>query len=127
MRASILLALASSLAVQAAYKGFNYGATFSDGTIKSQANFEAEFNSAKNLVGTSGFTSARLYTMIQSGTANTPISAIPAAINTGTTLLLGLWASAGDAVFANELVALQTAVDQYGTAFTSLIAGISVG
>lgn len=63
----------------------------------------------------------------QGGTSNTPISAIPAAIKTKTSLLLGLWASAGDAVFANELQALKSAIDQYGSDFTSLVAGISVG
>ncbi|KIW98920.1 uncharacterized protein Z519_00583 [Cladophialophora bantiana CBS 173.52] len=119
MRTSQILALAAALpSALAAYKGFNYGSTGND-----QAAFEGQFNSAKAL----GFTSARLYTMIQDGTTSTPISAIPAAIDTGTTLLLGLWASAGDADFANELAALNAAITQYGTAFTDLIAGISVG
>lgn len=127
MRSSQLLALVASTATLlpsttlAAYKGFNYGSTGRD-----QAAFEGEFNSAKNLAGSS-YTSARLYTMIQDGTTNTPISAIPAAISTSTTLLLGLWASAGDAQFQNELAALNAAIAQYGSAFTDLIAGISVG
>lgn len=122
MRTSQILALVAALpSTLAAYKGFNYGSTGRD-----QAAFEGEFNSAKNLAGSS-FTSARLYTMIQDGTTNTPISAIPAAISTGTTLLLGLWASAGDAQFANEIAALNAAIAQYGSAFTDLIAGISVG
>jgi glucan endo-1,3-beta-D-glucosidase len=120
-----LLALIPS--TLAAYKGFNYGTTFSDGSYKQDVDFENEFNSAKNLAGTNGFTSARLYTMIQGGTTSTPISAIQAAINTQTTLLLGMWASAGDTGFANELAALTTAINQYGTAFTDLIVGISVG
>ncbi|OAP62242.1 hypothetical protein AYL99_04445 [Fonsecaea erecta] len=119
MRPSQILALLAALpSTLAAYKGFNYGSSGND-----QSAFEGQFNSAKAL----GFTSARLYTMIQDGTTNTPISAIPAAIDTGTTLLLGLWASAGDADFANELAALKAAITQYGTAFTDLIAGISVG
>src|SRR5437660_104827 len=63
----------------------------------------------------------------QAGTANDPISAIPAAIKTKTSLLLGLWASAGDVAFSNELQALKTAIRTYGTDFTSLVAGISVG
>ncbi|KAK4897619.1 hypothetical protein LTR27_004765 [Elasticomyces elasticus] len=110
------------------YIGFNTGSTFTDGSAKKQSDFEAEFNRARTLQGTNGqFTSARLYTMIQGGTTNTPISAIPAAIDTQTTLLLGLWASAGQADFTNELTALTSAISQYGTAFTSLIAGISVG
>lgn len=120
MLTSTLLALAASLSTASAvvYKGFNYG---------SDADFETEFNTAKNLVGTSGFTSARLYTMIQQGTTNTPTAAIQAAINTDTALLLGLWASETQDAFNNELAALSTAISQYGSAFTNLIAGISVG
>ncbi|KAL1625110.1 hypothetical protein SLS56_007538 [Neofusicoccum ribis] len=128
MRYSTLLGLAAGLSTAAAqYKGFNYGATFTTGAAKQQADFENEFNMAKNLVGTSGFTSARLYTMIQHGTTNTPISAIQAAIDTKTTLLLGLWASAGQANFDNEVAALKAAITQYGSPFTDLIVGISVG
>ncbi|RMY10666.1 hypothetical protein D0867_08321 [Hortaea werneckii] len=129
MHISTLAAAASALAtVSAQYAGFNYGNTFTDGSFKQQSDFEAEFNKAKSLAGTNGeFTSGRLYTMIQGGTANTPISAIPAAIDTQTSLLLGLWASAGQANFDNEVIALQSAIEQYGSAFTDLIAGISVG
>ncbi|KAI5868515.1 glycoside hydrolase family 17 protein [Durotheca rogersii] len=119
-----LLTLASTAA---AIKGFNYGATFTTGAVKQQADFEAEFTAAQTLEGTSGWTSARLYTTVQGGTASDPISAIPAAIKTKTTLLLGLWASAGDESFANEIKALRAAIDQYGDAFTSLVDGISVG
>lgn len=99
-------------------KGFNYGSAGQ--TLES---FTTQFNVARNLVGTSGFTSARLYTMIQDGTTNSPISAIQAAINTKTTLLLGLFYPNID----NELAALSAAVQQYGSAFTDLIVGISVG
>jgi len=129
MHFSTLFAAAAAVATtQAQYIGFNYGSTFTDGSAKAQSDFEAEFNRAKSLQGTNGeFTSARLYTMIQGGTTDTPISAIPAAIDTQTTLLLGLWASAGQADFTNEVTALTSAITQYGSAFTSLIAGISVG
>jgi len=131
MRTSSILAVTVSLlttSATAAYKGFNYGSTFTDGSYKAQSDFEGEFNSAKHLVGPiNPFTSARLYTMIQGGTTNTPTSAIPAAISTKTTLLLGLWASAGQATITDEINALTAAISQYGTAFTDLIAGISVG
>lgn len=110
----------------AAEKGFNYGATFSDGSIKHQADFEGEFNSAKNLVGAPGFTSARLYTMIQ-GDTNGVIEAIPAAVSTQTRLLLGLWASAGSDQFNTEVQHLVDAANQYGSAFADLVTGISVG
>lgn len=122
-----ILALAGAAAAQSLSKGFNYGNVFTDGSPKQQADFEAEFNRAKTLPNASGFSSARLYTMIQGGTSNQPISAIQAAIDTQTSLLLGLWASASSDVFQNELDALRTAIEQYGTAFTDLIVGISVG
>jgi glucan endo-1,3-beta-D-glucosidase len=38
-----------------------------------------------------------------------------------------LWASAGQAAISNEIAALKTAISQHGTAFTSLVAGISIG
>ncbi len=65
--------------------------------------------------------------MIELGSTNTPISAIQAAIDTGTTLLLGLYCSGGDTNFTHETEALASAITQYGTAFTDLIVGISVG
>ncbi|RMZ82826.1 hypothetical protein DV737_g1863, partial [Chaetothyriales sp. CBS 132003] len=129
MRPSHFLAIAASLPLsQAVYKGFNYGALDLSGAVKDQAAFEGEFNSARNLQGPKvPYTSARLYTSIQGGTTNSPISAIPAAINTGTTLLLGIWASSGQTTIDYEIAAIQTAINQYGSAFTDLIAGISVG
>lgn len=67
MQLSNILALALAVAAaEAAHKGFNYGAAKSDGSSKVQADFEAEFKTAKNLPGVSGFNSARLYTMIVS-------------------------------------------------------------
>jgi glucan endo-1,3-beta-D-glucosidase len=67
MRSSLLLAFVASLSsTSAVIQGFNYGSTQSDGSYKSQSDFEAEFATAQNLVGTSGFTSARLYTTIVS-------------------------------------------------------------
>lgn len=127
MRSSGLLAFAASLATSSAvYQGFNYGATKSDGyTVRAQSDFESLFATAKNLVGASGFTSARLYTMIQGGTTNTPTSAIPAAIAQDTTLLLTLWASG--TAFTDELAALKNAISTYGTELSGRVAGISVG
>jgi glucan endo-1,3-beta-D-glucosidase len=68
MRTNTIFALAASLTstASAAYQGFNYGTTLSDGSIKTQQTFEDEFNTAKGLIGTSGWTSARLYTTIVS-------------------------------------------------------------
>ncbi|KAI1007347.1 putative glucan endo-1,3-beta-glucosidase [Podosphaera aphanis] len=129
MHSSTLLGVGVFFQVaSAAFQGFNYGATKSDGiTYRVQTDFESLFNTAKNLPGTSGFTSARLYTTVQGGTVSDPTSAIPAAIAENTSLLLGLWVSAGQDQMINEIKALKTAITQYGTPFTKLVAGISVG
>lgn len=65
MLSKTLFAIAASLSTASAvHQGFNYGATNADGSYRSQADFQAQFETAKALVGTSGFTSARLYTML---------------------------------------------------------------
>lgn len=126
--ASAYAALSAASPALAAYAGFNYGSTFTTGAAKVQSDFESEFTTAQGLItAPTVFNSARLYTMIQGGTTNSPIQAIPAAISTKTTLLLGLWCSAGDADFANEIAALKSAISTYGASFGSLVAGISVG
>jgi len=129
LTAASLVCTRFAAAAAPAYQGFNYGSTFDDNTSKQQSDFAAEFLNAQQLIGApaGGFTSARLYTTVQAGTTATPISAIPAALQTNTTLLLGLWASGGDAAFANEISALNNAIKTYGTPFLELIAGISVG
>lgn len=68
-----LLALAGS---SSAWKGFNYGATENTGACRGYETFRDQFNLAKSLDNGSGFEAARLYTMIQCGTQNDPISAI---------------------------------------------------
>ena len=129
MLTSTLVALAASLTAVSAqvYKGFNYGATNSANAPMTETDYQNEFTAAKNLVGASGFTSARLYTMIQAGTTNTPTEAIQAAVNTKTNLLLGLWGSGGQTGLDNEIAALTSAINSFGSAFTDLIVGISVG
>ena len=67
MLTTTLLALVAAVSpAMAQIKGFNSGSTFTDGSGKQQSDFQAEFAAAKALVGTSGFTSTRLYTMIVS-------------------------------------------------------------
>ena len=118
----------SAANAQNGYKGFNSGSTFTTGQNKQQIDFAWEMRAAQQLAGTDGaWTSMRLYTMIQAGTKDDPISAIPAAIETKSTLLLGLWASETADVFQNEINALKKAISQYGTAFTDRVTGISVG
>src|SRR5215471_18093867 len=85
------ISLASS---QKVYQGFNSGATLDGSKPKLQADFEHEFKTAKGLQGSPGFfNSVRLYTSIQAGSIDTPILAIPAAIATNTSILLGIWCS----------------------------------
>ncbi|KAJ4289619.1 hypothetical protein N0V90_010948 [Kalmusia sp. IMI 367209] len=130
MRFSSSLVAAAALlsSAEAAYKGFNYGAFFGNNQAKLYADFKYEFEAAKALPGTNGqFTSARLYTMIQHGTTKDVIQAVKAAIDTKTQLLLGIWTSAGQTVVSNELTALKAAISTYGTQFTDLVVGISVG
>ncbi|KAF2690526.1 glycoside hydrolase family 17 protein [Lentithecium fluviatile CBS 122367] len=130
MRFGTVFALAASVAVAAAedkYLGFNSGATTDAGKIKKQADFEQEFSTAQKLKGAPGtFSSVRLYTNIQGDTTDSPIEAIPAAIKTKTKILLGMWTSGTDNI-DNELSALSKAIEQYGSDFTDLVVGISVG
>ena len=122
LRSSISL-ICFTLAAHAALQGFNY-----DAKNQSQNDFEGKFKLAKNLPGTEGrFTSARLYTMIQDNTIDDTISAVPAALKTNISLLLGLWASAGQAQFNNELTALRKAIERYDSQLQELVIGISVG
>ncbi|KAF2443499.1 glycoside hydrolase family 17 protein [Karstenula rhodostoma CBS 690.94] len=130
MRVSSTLIAATALlsSAEAAYKGFNYGAFFGNNQAKVYNDFRYEFEAAKALPNTNGqFTSARLYTMIQHGTTKNVITAIKAAIDTNTQLLLGIWTSAGQTVVDNEIAALKAAINTYGTKFTNLVVGISVG
>jgi len=127
MHAATLLALVAT-ASASAIQGFNYGSTKPDGSFNSQQDFESQFQAAQKLAGTNGaFNSARLYTMIQGGSTSDPTGAIPAAISTKTRLLLGMWASSGSETVNNELSALSAAVKKYGSSFTDLVDGISVG
>jgi glucan endo-1,3-beta-D-glucosidase len=132
MRFTSLLAVAaatvgSAAAADSVIMGFNAGATDDKGKVKVQADFEKEFTTAQNLQGAPGdFTTIRLYSNIQGGTKNTPIEAFPAAIKTNTKLLLGVWASGTDNI-DEELNALSSAIKTYGTKFTDLVVGISIG
>ena len=123
-----LAAVALLPAVDAsAVMGFNSASTKADGSPKTQSDFESEFRLAAGLQGAPGsFTSVRLYTNIQGGTTDSPLSAFPAAVATNTSILLGLWASGTDSI-QNELNALGAGIEQYGDAFTNLVVGVAVG
>lgn len=123
--------LASALAIGASagsnYLGFNSGATLPDRSAKFKKDFEAEFKTAQGLNKAPGtFNSVRLYTNIQAYSQDDPIEAFEAAIDTKTNLLLGVWAS-GTENIDKEINALKKAVTKYGTKFTDLVIGISIG
>ena len=129
MLTSTLVALAASLSTVSAqvYKGFNYGSTNTDNSAITESQYQSDFTTAQNVVGASGFTSARLYTCIQAGTTDTYSEAFQAAINTKTSLLIGLWASGGQAGLTNEINALTAALSAFGSSLADLIVAISVG
>ena len=102
---SFLLFGQSSLAY---WKGFNIGANLPSGACKSRSDWEHDFRTMAALPG--HFISARLYA---SSDCNTLANAVPAAIATGTTLLVGVWTEDA-AHFNNEKQALLAAVKQYG-------------
>ncbi|KAJ4159987.1 uncharacterized protein LMH87_007922 [Akanthomyces muscarius] len=127
---STLLAGAVAVASAAAdnnYLGFNSGATLADRSAKFKKDFEAEFKTAQALNGAPGkFNAVRLYTNIQAYSTDDPIEAFDAAIDTETYMLLGLWASGTDNI-DKELSALKKALDKYGSKFTDLVIGVSIG
>lgn len=61
----VAFAATFSTTIAVVYQGFNYGAQLPNGEVKRQSDFEAEFKTARSLVGApgNGFTSARLFTM----------------------------------------------------------------
>lgn len=66
--------------------------------------------------------------MQQANTRNTIVAAIPAAIATNTSLLLGIWCRGGtDFSVGTELAALKAAVDAHGEKLAKLVVGIAVG
>lgn len=106
-------------------RGFNYASTTAD-------DFKTRFTTAYDLAGAEGgFNSARLYTMIApSASASNPaplLDVFQPAIDTKISLLLGMYCSAGDDAFNNELSALNSALQTYGDMFKDIVVGISVG
>jgi glucan endo-1,3-beta-D-glucosidase len=121
------IATAKTADMPTGLRGFNSGAFKTDYSSKMASDFEEEMTTAQNLVGSPGvFNSMRLYTNIQDGTKDTPISAFDAAIKTNTTLLLGIWCSDVTNIDA-ELKALMSAINDKGSALADLIVAISVG
>lgn len=120
MKSSLVLALAASAlsGADAYYKGFNIGANLASGACRSEADWEFAFNKIAGFPG--NFRNVRLYA---SSDCNTLVNAVPAAIRTGTTLLVGVWTQ-NDAHFEAEKQALLQAIQQHGSDW---ILSVSVG
>lgn len=108
-----------------AYTGFSYGAFWpADEKPKTYADFLRHFKQAKDLPNVPvSFNSARLFQTGQWQNPTLPSEAFQAAIETNTTLLLGLWIS----TMPNELIALDAAFKVHGQKLADLVVGISVG
>ncbi len=94
------------------------GANNPDGSCKTRADWELAFNTLKSLPGS--FIDVRLFASSDCGTL---ANAVPAALTTGTKILVGIWTQ--DLVHFNaEKNALVAAINAYGS---SWILAISVG
>jgi exo-beta-1,3-glucanase (GH17 family) len=120
MKASLALGLSALLSSASAqyYRGFNVGASLSSGACRSTEDWTSAFNAIKSFPG--DFTSARLYA---ASDCNTLANAVPAAINTGMTLLVGVWTE-DNTHYEAEKQGLLAAIQQYGSDW---ILAVSVG
>lgn len=114
-----LLSLAATVATTSAYyQGFNIGANLASGACRTEQDWEFAFNKIASFPGE--FRNVRLYA---SSDCNTLTNAVPAALRTGTKLLVGVWTQ-DDAHFDAEKQALLHAVQVYGKDW---ILAVSVG
>jgi exo-beta-1,3-glucanase (GH17 family) len=119
MRATSIIAFAATAisSVNAFHFGFNLGAQV-NGHCRSEQEWEFAFNKLNWFPGNTK--SVRLYA---SSDCNTLANAVPAALRTGTQLLVGVWTQ-DDAHFEAEKQALLQAIQQHGKDW---ILAVSVG
>lgn len=120
MKVSTILACAVTAlpVVTAAYAGFNVAATNPNGSCKTTSDWTKAFRKIKSAKGP--FNSVRVYA---SSDCDTLANAVPAALNTNTKLLVGVWTQDGGH-FQREKDALQAAIARFGNKW---ILAISVG
>ena len=112
------LAVAAASGADAYFKGFNIGANLASGACRTQSDWEFAFNKIAGFPGS--FKNARLYA---SSDCNTLEYAVPAALNTGITLLVGIWTE-DSTHYEAEKQALLEAIQQHGKDW---ILAVSVG
>lgn len=113
-----LLALAST--ASAYIKGLNIGANNPDGSCKTTADWQRAFTTMKALPP--GFNVARFFASSDCGTL---ANAVPAALNTGVKVLVGVWTQ-DDAHFGAEKAALLAALDRWPN-WRDWMVAVSVG
>ncbi|SMQ48864.1 unnamed protein product [Zymoseptoria tritici ST99CH_1A5] len=107
---AVITALAASAPLTTAfYRGFNMAGNNEDGSCKTTAQWTEAFNKLKGLP--QPITSVRLFA---SSDCNTLDNAVPAALNTGTKLLVGLWTQNEDH-FTAEKHALESNIKAHGS------------
>lgn len=104
--------------ISAYWKGFNIGAQRPTGGCKTRDDWAKDFRTLHSLPG--GFTAARVFASSDCGTLD---NAVPAAIQTKTKILVGVWTENADH-FNAEKQALLAAVRRYGHDW---IVAVSVG
>ena len=116
---STIAALAAAAPLASAFtKGFNVAANNNDGSCKTTAQWATAFNKLKTLP--QQITTVRVYA---SSDCNTLANAVPAAISTGTKVLVGVWTE--DAThYDAEKQALLSAIQTHGSDW---IFAVSVG
>lgn len=117
MKSSLILS-ATFTATSAYFQGFNIGANLASGACRTEKDWEFAFNKIASFPGE--FRNARLYA---SSDCNTLANAVPAAVRTGTKLLVGIWTQ-DTAHYDAEKQALLQAIQQYGKDW---ILAVSVG
>lgn len=103
------IAAASVPFANALSKGFNVAANNPDGSCKTTAQWTTAFKKLKALP--QGFNTVRLYA---SSDCNTLANAVPAAISTGTKILVGVWTE-DDTHYQAEKDALEAAIKAHGS------------
>ncbi|KAL8728474.1 MAG: hypothetical protein Q9166_005372 [cf. Caloplaca sp. 2 TL-2023] len=112
------LVLSIATPTAAYWKGFNLGANLPSGACKTTEDWAHDFSVLQSLHGY--FSSARLFASSDCGTL---ANAVPAALASGTTLLVGVWTE-DNAHYEAEKAALVQAVQQHGKKW---IIAVSVG
>ncbi|KAF2152996.1 glycoside hydrolase family 17 protein [Myriangium duriaei CBS 260.36] len=108
MKLSVASSLALAAPALAALRGFNSAATNPDGSCKSVSDWQNTFSRIQAAPGS--FKTVRVYA---ASDCNTLANAVPAAINTKTKLIVGIWTE-DETHYGNEKQALLNVMSTFG-------------